>query len=112
MFQIYLVIIFILSQNQFNYAISQLLLSLVVFLLFTDCLNPPTSTGATVSFTFTTHGSTATYTCDYGYAAATGDDMISCDAGAWTGTPLSCTLTGDENYIVVLLLKKNNFVPP
>ena len=55
-----------------------------------DCGAPPTVSNGSRAFTSTTYASTATYTCNAGYAR-TGSASLSCGlTGTW-GTPPTCT---------------------
>jgi len=72
-----------------------------------DCGEPPSGTNSIVSYTSTTQGQSATYSCPTGYEDdGAGDDTIFCiDTGNWLGDALNCefvdcgipeTLTGNS----------------
>ncbi|XP_078576075.1 P-selectin-like [Branchiostoma floridae x Branchiostoma japonicum] len=42
------------------------------------------------------NGENCTYTCRNGYARVSGDSVITCENGNWSGTPLTCEYTGCE----------------
>ncbi|XP_060552973.1 sushi, von Willebrand factor type A, EGF and pentraxin domain-containing protein 1-like [Ruditapes philippinarum] len=46
----------------------------------------------TVSAASTTHGSTATYSCQYGYERTSGDITRNCVDGTWDGIEMTCTI--------------------
>lgn len=54
------------------------------------CPEAPAITGGKIKISGRRAGSTATYSCDYGYVL-TGEDVLSCGLGGeWTGKPPSC----------------------
>ncbi|XP_035699265.1 sushi, von Willebrand factor type A, EGF and pentraxin domain-containing protein 1-like isoform X2 [Branchiostoma floridae] len=65
---------------------------------YAGCYRPPYTEGSWwrgCSWPFET-GESCTYECRDGHVAVSGDSSITCQDGAWSGTPLSCEYTGCE----------------
>jgi hypothetical protein len=67
--------------------------------VFTDCGPLADIAHGTVSAGSTTHGSTATYSCQYGYERTSGDITRNCVDGTWDGIEMTCTIKGDISRI-------------
>ncbi|XP_060555852.1 plasminogen-like [Ruditapes philippinarum] len=57
-----------------------------------DCGGLPTISHGSVSVPYTTHGATATYSCDSKCSITSGHSSRTCDNGVWTGSAAVCTL--------------------
>ncbi|XP_053387166.1 plasminogen-like [Mercenaria mercenaria] len=66
-----------------------------------DCGSLSSIADGTVSVPVTTHGATATYTCNFDYALTEGDSTRSCDTGTWTGIEPTCTPIPNRGCYVV-----------
>jgi hypothetical protein len=71
---------------------------------FTDCGPLADIVNGTVSAASTTHGSTGTYSCQYGYEHTSGNVTRSCVDGIWDGIEMTCTIKGDiYSYSISLI---------
>ncbi|XP_035699262.1 complement factor H-like isoform X1 [Branchiostoma floridae] len=64
---------------------------------YTGCDRPPYTEGSREDCWWPyENGENCTYTCRNGYARVSGDSVITCENGNWSGTPLTCEYTGCE----------------
>ncbi|GFR98083.1 sushi, von Willebrand factor type A, EGF and pentraxin domain-containing protein 1-like [Elysia marginata] len=62
-----------------------------------DCGEPPAPGNGTVSTSGTKYNDTATYSCDYGHKAASGNSERQCGSeGTWSGSELECEIWNCE----------------
>ena len=74
----------------------------VCIIVFTDCQTPPVLTDATADYNSTSQGSSVVYTCNTGYEYQSGNTSLECTVGVWTGTLLTCSLSGRFDRMVII----------